>query len=191
VSENLAVDFIHGKSSPAPVPLTLQEAMAKDAVRVYETGNVNELAVENRGEEPVFIQAGDIVKGGKQDRSLTVSLVLPPHSERIPIASFCVEPGRWSQRGREDVHQFSSAAAAMPSRKAKLAMKAPAPPRMRPNGTWLPIRCIAPPPKFRHASSGSGIMSPALTASCPAISAGAAARCRRRTACRRPSKTTN
>jgi hypothetical protein len=127
VSENLAIYFIHGKSSAGPVPLTLQEAMAKDSVRVYETGNVNELAVENRGEEAVFIQAGDIVKGGKQDRSLTVSLVLPAHSERIPITSFCVEPGRWSQRGREDVNQFSSAAAAMPSREAKLAMKAPAP----------------------------------------------------------------
>jgi hypothetical protein len=127
VSENLAVYFIQGKSSTGPVPLTLQEAMAREAVQVYETGSVNELAVENRGEEAVFIQAGDIVKGGKQDRSLTVSLVLPSHSERIPIASFCVEPGRWSQRGREDVHQFSSAAAAMPSREAKLAMKASAP----------------------------------------------------------------
>src|SRR5207244_3702381 len=125
-SENLAVYFIHGNSSAEPVPLTLQEAMAKDRVRVYETGNVNELAVENQGDEAVFIQAGDIVKGGKQDRSLTVSLLLPPHSERIPIASFCVEPGRWSQRGREDVQRFSSAAAAMPSLEAKLAMKAPA-----------------------------------------------------------------
>ena len=99
VSENLAVYFIHGKSVAGPVPLTLAEAIEKDVVRVYETGNVNELAVENQGDEAVFIQAGDIVKGGKQDRSLTVSLVLPPHSERTPIASFCVEPGRWSQRG--------------------------------------------------------------------------------------------
>jgi hypothetical protein len=127
VSGNLAVYFVHGRSSNGPVPLTLQEAMANDAVRVYETGNVNELAIENRGDESVFVQAGDIVKGGKQDRSLTVSLVLPPHSERIPIASFCVEPGRWSQRGREDVGRFSSALAAMPSREAKIAMKAPAP----------------------------------------------------------------
>jgi hypothetical protein len=126
-SGNLAVYFVHGKSSDGPVPLTLQEAMANDAVRVYETGNVNELAIENRGDEAVFVQAGDIVKGGKQDRSLTVSLVLPPHSERIPIASFCVEPGRWSQRGREDVGRFSSALAAMPSREAKIAMKAPVP----------------------------------------------------------------
>jgi hypothetical protein len=129
VSANLAVYFIHGKSAGGPVPLTLQEAMAKEAVRVYETGNVNELAIENLGGEAVFVQAGDIVKGGKQDRSLTVSLVLPPHSQRIPIASFCVEPGRWSQRGREDAGRFSSALAAMPSREAKIAMKAPAPAR--------------------------------------------------------------
>jgi hypothetical protein len=53
--------------------------------------------------------------------------LLPPHSERIPIASFCVESGRWSQRGREDAQQFSGAAVAMPSREAKIAMKAPAP----------------------------------------------------------------
>src|SRR5262245_35310895 len=62
VSENLAVYFIHGESSAGPVPLTLQEAMAREAVQVYETGSVNQLAVENRGEETVFIQAGDIVK---------------------------------------------------------------------------------------------------------------------------------
>ena len=125
VSENLAVYFVLGNSSDGPVPLTLQEAMADDTVRVYETGNVNELAIENRGAEGVFVQAGDIVKGGQQDRSLTVSLLLPPHSGRIPIASFCVEPNRWSQRGHEDVHHFSSANAAMPSREAMIAMKAP------------------------------------------------------------------
>ena len=93
VSENLAVYFVLGNSSDGPVPLTLQEAMADDTVRVYETGNV--------------------------------SLLLPPHSGRIPIASFCVEPNRWSQRGHEDVHHFSSANAAMPSREAMIAMKAP------------------------------------------------------------------
>jgi hypothetical protein len=149
VSENLAAYFIHGNSSAEPVPLTLQEAMAKDRVRVYETGSVNELAVENHGDEAVFIQAGDIVKGGKQDRSLTVSLVLPSHSERIPIASFCVEPGRWAQRGREDVKQFSSAAAAMPSREAKLAMKAPA------AGPSAAERQLASDPSHRPAAETS------------------------------------
>ena len=125
--ENLAVYFIHGKSAPGKVPLTLEEALAKGVVKVRETGNVNQLEIENLGNDEVFVQSGDIVKGGQQDRTLMVSLVLPPKSGRVPIASFCVEQGRWSARGREDVKNFSTASAAVPSREMKLAMKAPMP----------------------------------------------------------------
>jgi hypothetical protein len=125
--ENLTVYFIHGPSAPGKVPLTLDEALAKRIVQVRETGNVNQLEIENLGNDEVFIQSGDIVKGGQQDRTLMVSLVLPPKSGRVPIASFCVEEGRWSARGREDVKNFSSSAASVPSREMKLAMKAPKP----------------------------------------------------------------
>jgi hypothetical protein len=44
----------------------------------------------------------------------------------VPIASFCVEQGRWSARGKEDVKTFASAASTVPSRKAKMAIRAPA-----------------------------------------------------------------
>ncbi len=127
VHENLAIYFIHGQSAPGKVPLTLEEALAAGSVRVRETGNVNQLEVENLGDIEVFVQSGDIVKGGKQDRTLTVSLLLPPKSGAIPIASFCVEQGRWTPRGREDAGNFSTASAAVPSRELKLAMKAPVP----------------------------------------------------------------
>src|SRR5256885_13276385 len=102
VHENLAVYFIHGKSAPGKVPLTLEEAMASGTVKVRETSNVNQLEIENIGDDEVFVQSGDIVKGGKQDRTLMVSLLLPPRSGSIPIASFCVEEGRWTARGPED-----------------------------------------------------------------------------------------
>jgi hypothetical protein len=125
VHENLAVYFIHGRSAPGKVPLSLEEALARRVVQVRETGNVNQLEIENLGNEEVFIQSGDIVKGGQQDRTLMVSLVLPPKSGRIPIASFCVEQGRWSARGREDVKNFGTSTASVPSREMKLAMKAP------------------------------------------------------------------
>ena len=127
VHENLAVYFIHGESAPGPVPLTLQEALDKGSVRVLETGAVNELKIENTGSEDVFIQTGDIVKGGKQDRVLTMSFVLPPKSGEVALAAFCVEQGRWSARGTESVAAFSSAGEMMPSREAKLAMRAPRP----------------------------------------------------------------
>ena len=41
----------------------------------------------------MFIQSGDIVKGGKQDRILSVSIMIPPLSGRILIEAFCVESG--------------------------------------------------------------------------------------------------
>jgi len=137
--QNLAVYFVHGTSAGGAVPLTLQEALAKGQVQVVETGQVNELQIENTGTEHVFIQAGDIVKGGKQDRVLTVSLLLPAKSGSVPIASFCVEQGHWSARGKEDQSKFSSAGEAMPSRSALLAMSAPPPePKARPEGPNAP-----------------------------------------------------
>jgi len=135
IHENLAIYLVHGKSAAGPVPLTLDEALGKRIVKVHETGNVNELQIENLGSDEVFVQSGDIVKGGKQDRVLTVSLVLPPRSGRIPIASFCVEQGRWTARGKEDVKTFATASAVVPSREAKIAMKAPLPVAAQPDPT--------------------------------------------------------
>ncbi len=143
---NLAIYFVHGPDASGPVPLTLQEAMAKGSVRVVETGSVNELRIENSGSEDVFIQSGDIVKGGRQDRVLTVSFVLPKNSGEVPVAAFCVEHGRWSARGAEDAAHFASSYNSLPSREAKLAMKAP-----------LPAAADAPPSARQfYASSETG-----------------------------------
>jgi hypothetical protein len=88
--------------------LTLSQAMDKNLVRVHETRNVSELRIENlSGDVHVFIQAGDIVKGGQQDRTLITDLVLPPKSGLQPIGSFCVEQGRWTRRAGESAAAFS------------------------------------------------------------------------------------
>lgn len=117
--ENLTLYLVHGRSAPGPVPMTLEEALQKQSVRVSEVGSVNQLAVENFGDRDVFIQSGDIVTGGKQDRVIVSSLVLPAHSGKLTLAVFCVEPGRWTPRqGTQDGH-FLAAAAAMPSAGAR------------------------------------------------------------------------
>ena len=123
VHDNLAIYFLHGTTTEDAVPVSLEEAIAKGRVKVRETGSVNELTMENVGDDEIFVQAGDIVKGGRQDRVLSVDLLLPPHSGIVPIAAFCVESGRWSARGQEDGRRFSTAAAAIPSHEAKLAMQ--------------------------------------------------------------------
>lgn len=122
VHENLAVFLLRGNSASGPVPLTLQEALAKGSVILHETGSVQELRIENKGSEPVFVQSGDLVKGGRQDRVLTVSLVIPPASGPVAIGAFCVEQGRWSKRGLEDATRFSASDQQIFSRKAKLAL---------------------------------------------------------------------
>ena len=117
---NLAIYLIHREGSDkGPVPLTLGEAMEQGLVKVTETGDIEELVVRNLGNREVFIQSGDIVKGGKQDRVLTVSMIVPPNSGDIPIGAFCVEHGRWSGRGQEKTTEFSASTARMPSKEGK------------------------------------------------------------------------
>jgi hypothetical protein len=120
--ENLAVYLVRGRSAEGPTPATLEEALAKGSVVVHETGNVRELKIENTGSEPVFIQFGDLVKGGRQDRVLTTSLLVPPRSGQIAIGAYCVEQGRWSSRGTEDAGKFSASNAQLFSRTAKVAI---------------------------------------------------------------------
>jgi hypothetical protein len=102
---------------------TLDEALADKRVIVHETGQVNELSIENVSETEVFIQAGDIVKGGRQDRVLAYDLILPPHSGQVPVASYCVEHGRWSQRGNEVAGRFSESNAMLPSKEGKMGFR--------------------------------------------------------------------
>lgn len=120
VHDNLAIYTVHGDSKGGVTPLTLEEAIAAGQVKLVETGAVNDLKIENIGKYEVFVQAGDIAKGGQQDRVLSVDLLLPAQSGQVSIAAFCVEPGRWSARGIEDVTKFSSSAYAMPSHGAML-----------------------------------------------------------------------
>ena len=107
--QNLTIFLIHGANQPDSRMFTpLQEAMERNIVIVHETSDVNELSIENvSASEEVFVQAGDIVKGGRQDRILAVDLILPAKSGEVPIAAFCVEHLRWSQRGAESTDQFS------------------------------------------------------------------------------------
>jgi hypothetical protein len=120
--ENLAVFLLHGKDQmPGKHYLTLGEALAQRKAAVYETSQVNELIVENFSDEEIYIQSGDIVKGGKQDRTLGYDLILPPHSGKVRITAFCVEHGRWHARGNEKAAEFGSSEGRLASKQLKIA----------------------------------------------------------------------
>jgi hypothetical protein len=103
--------------------VTLQEALSQKKATVYETQNVNNLAIENVSAEEVFVQAGDIVKGGQQDRVIAYDLIVPPHSGRMSLAAFCVEAGRWVGRGKEAVTHFQVSTDGVPTKDLKAAVR--------------------------------------------------------------------
>jgi hypothetical protein len=125
--DNLTVFSIHGPSRPEGKLLTLGDAIAQHKVIVYETKQVNELAIENVSkDEDVFIQSGDIVKGGQQDRTLKEDMILGANSGRVNIDAFCVEAGRWTRRGQEAAGTFGSSSAMVATKELKNAVRASA-----------------------------------------------------------------
>ena len=123
--KNLAVYLVHAPDQAAGTRIdTLREAMEKKSVVVHETGRVNQLLIENKSPDTyLFIHAGDIVKGGKQDRTLSNSFVLAPASKPLPVESLCVEHARWARRGGEQTGTFSESNKSVNSKALKIASR--------------------------------------------------------------------
>lgn len=56
---------------------------------------VNTLVIENKGDVPIFVLAGTVVKGGKQDRQIGQDFIVQAR-QTLPVDAFCVEQGRWN-----------------------------------------------------------------------------------------------
>jgi hypothetical protein len=121
--DNLTIYLVHGQDRVQKKYLTLAEAMRRRLVVVYETSNVNQLQVENVSGEDVYIQSGEIVKGGKQDRVLKDDIILPPSSGKVDISAFCVEHGRWTRRGNESARAFDASPNAIATPAMKRAVR--------------------------------------------------------------------
>jgi len=94
----LAVYLVRGPETDSRPYITLDEGLKSGAVKVREkgSGDVNTLEVENGSGEFLFLHVGDIIRGGKQDRTIATDVVLPPRSAPVAIDAFCVEQGRWA-----------------------------------------------------------------------------------------------
>ena len=123
--ENLNIFLLRGSDAfDGSRFIPLDEALEQKCVVVHETDDVGQLEIENLSELlDLYVQAGDVVKGGRQDRTLGVDFVLPAKSGRVPVPSFCVESGRWHRRAGEDVRSFSSSKSYLANKKLRMAAK--------------------------------------------------------------------
>jgi hypothetical protein len=85
-----------------PDLIVLDEGMASKAVRIteFDEGDVNNLTFKNTSDKPVFLLAGEVVLGGKQDRIIGKNTVIPAKTtQQVPV--YCVEHGRWATQTSE------------------------------------------------------------------------------------------
>jgi hypothetical protein len=79
---------------------TLDEGMRQKKVKITEvdqSGSVGTLRIENKTGKPLFLMAGEVVLGGKQDRIVGKNTLIPTGARQdLPV--FCVEHGRWDNR---------------------------------------------------------------------------------------------
>jgi hypothetical protein len=61
------------------------------------SGTVNTLIAKNTSADTIFIMAGEVVKGGKQDRVIAKDVIIAPN-EQIDLSAFCVEKNRWTTK---------------------------------------------------------------------------------------------
>ena len=88
------------KQSTAPLPVEftcLEAARAIGEVVVSETGATERVRLVNHSDRDLFIQAGEVLRGGDQDRAVAGDLIIPaprhePESHLVPV--FCAEPER-------------------------------------------------------------------------------------------------
>ena len=94
--------------------LTLDEALSRKALVVTELAEgaqVNTLLLENVSTRPIFVMAGEILRGAKQDRTMQNDLLIPPKSGKMKVSVFCTEHGRWVENSKA----FESADQAVPN----------------------------------------------------------------------------
>ena len=99
-SSTLNGTLLGGRSNSA-----ISQNRTNESERHYDSPEVNSLSVENKGEDTIIIMAGELVKGGDQDRIVAEDMLVMPHSGKKSLPVYCVEPHRW---GHEGNHSSSS-----------------------------------------------------------------------------------
>jgi hypothetical protein len=76
---------------------TAEQKIANDST--LSGDSVNQLLLRNDSDRHLYLMAGEVIKGARQDRIIGNDTVIKPHSGWVVMDVFCVESGRWSYEG--------------------------------------------------------------------------------------------
>jgi hypothetical protein len=107
--QDLTVFLLCSDRQDAQDFLTLDEGLKEGLVSIteQEQEQVRALLIENQSDRPLYLQEGERLVGGKQDRTIVSSLVIPPKSGKTSVPTFCVEHNRWTEGDKGKKFGFS------------------------------------------------------------------------------------
>jgi hypothetical protein len=96
----------HGFGNGLPHVITLSQALKQGIAVVSERGvasteNVHYLRINNHSDQTIYISAGEILSGGRQDRMLAQDTLLEPNGRDQYVSAMCVEELRWSEKEKK------------------------------------------------------------------------------------------
>lgn len=132
------------ENAPGAIPQGNQAPVQQEV----SEGTVNAVVIENKSDRPIYILAGQVIIGGKQDRVITKDTVVP-RGEKLTVEVCCVEQGRWSPR-ESGVHKripFCDAASGNVAGKIKMMTQSGG--QVSQSGVWEEVA------KQAHALQGT------------------------------------
>jgi hypothetical protein len=83
--------------------LTLDQALRQGLIEIREKGDgdVPWVLVSNKGPREIYIMAGEILSGCRQDRMVARDVLVAPKRRNLSVPVYCIEAGRWHSRSRE------------------------------------------------------------------------------------------
>ncbi|MBN1917122.1 MAG: hypothetical protein JW889_04355 [Verrucomicrobia bacterium] len=89
--------YVEGGTDPTRYVM-LDDAIAQGLLRVYEKdqGRVQEVIVRNTSRSTIFLMAGEIISGAKQNRVIATDVLLRADGPEVAVPVYCVERGRWA-----------------------------------------------------------------------------------------------
>jgi hypothetical protein len=114
--DNMSVFFLSSERQDERTFLTLDEGLKSGIVKIAEQDHesVSALQIDNQSDRPLYLQEGERLQGGKQDRTIIASLVVPPRSGKMSLPTMCVEANRWREGEKGKQFGFTVNAALAP-----------------------------------------------------------------------------
>ena len=85
-----------GHYTPLKKALEAKKIVITEKENSREGAEVNTLYVQNTSADTIYLMAGEVIQGGKQDRVIGQDMILVPKSGKKKLSVYCVEHGRWT-----------------------------------------------------------------------------------------------